>query len=335
MKKFLTQHKKLILIFLFAYLYLFFILVFPTSFDGLTPDSLNKISSNIVIEDNSYKDNDNSFFSISVLSSSRITPLQKMILDLKKDSTTNKRNDYVEDISSSDNLKMNQLSKEISFYNSTYNALYYASLVSSDITVSREFLGVRIYYRDSRFSNKLNVGSLVTQISAGEISYDASLISSSSDIKSFISLFREYKFNIVCDNKNIEIEYKKGDHYFQVEPYFNITSNIKFSYPGLKSNVGGPSGGLLQTLYLYSSLLKQDFSKYKISGTGTISWDGSVGAIGGIEQKMYAASYAGATHFFMPNSNYSTSLDKIPHNYAVYKVSNFSEALGYLDGINI
>ncbi len=50
--------------------------------------------------------------------------------------------------------------------------------------------------------------------------------------------------------------------------------------------IGGPSGGLMFSLQIYSQLTGQDIRHgRKIAGTGTINPDGSVGEIGGIDKK--------------------------------------------------
>jgi PDZ domain-containing protein len=67
----------------------------------------------------------------------------------------------------------------------------------------------------------------------------------------------------------------------------------------------------------------------KISGSGTIAADGSVGAIGGIAEKIVAAKKAGATILFAARSN----CDEIPANIkgiSVIAISKLSEAIDYL-----
>ncbi len=59
--------------------------------------------------------------------------------------------------------------------------------------------------------------------------------------------------------------------------------------------VGGPSAGLMFTLTLYNMLTSNDLTGgRRIAGTGTINPDGSVGPIGGVQQKVAAAEEAGA-----------------------------------------
>lgn len=71
--------------------------------------------------------------------------------------------------------------------------------------------------------------------------------------------------------------------------------------PEVKINteqIGGPSAGLMFSLEIYNQLVEEDITKgYRIAGTGMISSDGTVGPIGGIEQKIVAADREGAEIF--------------------------------------
>ncbi|MFH0993200.1 MAG: hypothetical protein V1761_02500, partial [bacterium] len=67
------------------------------------------------------------------------------------------------------------------------------------------------------------------------------------------------------------------------------------------SNIGGPSGGLMQALYVYNQLIDEDITHgLRIAGTGTIGYDGVAGYIGGVGQKVVTAYYNGAQVFFVP-----------------------------------
>lgn len=66
--------------------------------------------------------------------------------------------------------------------------------------------------------------------------------------------------------------------------------NVKVS-PSIKvdiENIGGPSAGLMMSLEIYNQLTKEDETHgYAIAGTGTIDADGTVGPIGGIDQRSW------------------------------------------------
>jgi PDZ domain-containing protein len=72
----------------------------------------------------------------------------------------------------------------------------------------------------------------------------------------------------------------------------------------LPDQIGGPSAGLMFSLAIYDTLTPGRLADGKvIAGTGTISQNGRVGPIGGIQQKIVGASQAGAKIFFVPPAN--------------------------------
>ncbi|WP_125767751.1 SepM family pheromone-processing serine protease [Companilactobacillus furfuricola] len=81
-------------------------------------------------------------------------------------------------------------------------------------------------------------------------------------------------------------------------------------------DIGGPSAGLMFTLQVYSQVAHKDLKQGRtIAGTGTISPDGTVGPIGGIDKKVVAASAEGATIFFAPDDPVTKEIKKYDPNY--------------------
>ncbi len=67
-------------------------------------------------------------------------------------------------------------------------------------------------------------------------------------------------------------------------------------------NIVGPSAGLMFSLGIIQRLSPTDITHgCKVAGTGTIDFNGGVGAIGGAKQKIIAANNAGAKYFFVPD----------------------------------
>jgi PDZ domain-containing protein len=72
----------------------------------------------------------------------------------------------------------------------------------------------------------------------------------------------------------------------------------------LSEDIGGPSAGLIFSLGVYDTLTPGPLSGgTDVAGTGTIDERGRVGPIGGIQQKIVAASEAGAKIFLVPPDN--------------------------------
>jgi Lon-like protease len=73
--------------------------------------------------------------------------------------------------------------------------------------------------------------------------------------------------------------------------------------------IGGPSAGLMFSLAIYDTLTPGSLTGgHDIAGTGTISAEGAVGPIGGIEQKIAGARQDGAELFLVPPDNCDDAL---------------------------
>lgn len=101
------------------------------------------------------------------------------------------------------------------------------------------------------------------------------------------------------------------------------------------TRIGGPSAGLMFTLEIYNQLTPGDLSKgYRIAGTGTMSEDGTVGPIGGVQFKIVASDRRDADIFFVPEGNYKEAkakADEIKSEMKLVPVQSLQDALDYLD----
>jgi PDZ domain-containing protein len=94
--------------------------------------------------------------------------------------------------------------------------------------------------------------------------------------------------------------------------------------------VGGPSAGLMFTLTVYDMVTPADLTGGRvIAGTGTINLDGTVGPIGGVQQKVAGAEYAGAEYFLSPPENYDDARS-VARQIKVVKVATAEEAIQFL-----
>jgi PDZ domain-containing protein len=100
-------------------------------------------------------------------------------------------------------------------------------------------------------------------------------------------------------------------------------------------DVGGPSGGLIFALGIYDVLTEGSLAgSTHIAGTGTISADGKVGPIGGIELKLIAAKNSGAELFLAPAGNCSEVIGQIPQGLSVVIVDDLKSALSAIEDFN-
>jgi PDZ domain-containing protein len=117
-----------------------------------------------------------------------------------------------------------------------------------------------------------------------------------------------------------------------------ILAGYKYDFPvKVKlqlADVGGPSGGMMFALGIYDKLTPGQLAGGKyIAGTGTIDSSGTVGPIGGIQQKMFGAKNAGAKFFLAPKDNCSEVVGHIPSGLQVFKVTTFKDALSAIEKI--
>jgi PDZ domain-containing protein len=121
-------------------------------------------------------------------------------------------------------------------------------------------------------------------------------------------------------------------------PFLGVYLTEKYSFPfPVKvqlQDVGGPSAGMMFALGIIDKLTPGELNGGKhVAGTGTISAFGLVGAIGGIQQKMYGARAAGATYFLAPASNCGDVRGHIPAGLTVYSTSTLSQSVADLKAI--
>jgi PDZ domain-containing protein len=96
-------------------------------------------------------------------------------------------------------------------------------------------------------------------------------------------------------------------------------------------DIGGPSAGLMFALGIIDKLEPADLTGGEIiAGTGSINADGTVGAIGGIPQKLVAARDAGATTFLVPAANCQEAVSTAPSGMLLIEVETLAGALDEL-----
>ncbi|MFL6053588.1 MAG: PDZ domain-containing protein [Actinoallomurus sp.] len=111
---------------------------------------------------------------------------------------------------------------------------------------------------------------------------------------------------------------------------FQFPVTVKISV----GDVGGPSAGLMFSLGIYDKLTPDDITGGRfIAGTGTVTPEGQVGPIGGIQQKMVAARQAGATVFLTPTQNCGDAVAAKPKGLRLVRVDTMHGALQALAGI--
>lgn len=99
---------------------------------------------------------------------------------------------------------------------------------------------------------------------------------------------------------------------------------------GVPSSITGPSAGLVLSLGVYQAIASTDLlGTLNVAGTGEISPDGTIGAIGGIQEKIAGAQRDGARIFLVPSAN-CRDVQGVSTRMTLVKVSTLKDAISAL-----
>ncbi|MDH3425816.1 MAG: hypothetical protein OEM22_04005, partial [Acidimicrobiia bacterium] len=73
---------------------------------------------------------------------------------------------------------------------------------------------------------------------------------------------------------------------------------------------------------------------HRVAGTGEIHFDGEVGAIGGVRQKIFAAKAAGAEYVLVPTNNYEDAQEAADGDIEIVAVATVDDALDFLETLD-
>lgn len=91
--------------------------------------------------------------------------------------------------------------------------------------------------------------------------------------------------------------------------------------------VGGPSAGMMFALAIYDKLTPEALTGgLSVAGTGTIDPDGTVGPVGGVDQKMVGAAESGAEVFLVPAENCAET-EEVESSMTLVKVETLDDAI--------
>ncbi|URN94435.1 MAG: PDZ domain-containing protein [Candidatus Pristimantibacillus lignocellulolyticus] len=105
----------------------------------------------------------------------------------------------------------------------------------------------------------------------------------------------------------------------------------ELTFKSYLAHAGGPSHGAMLTLAFLDQLSEADLTGgLKIAGTGTIEPDGTVGMVGGIQQKAYAVSRTTADVFFVPKEGYLEATTGAPE-LNIVPVTSLRDILSWIE----
>ena len=278
-----------------------------------------------------------SFSTLYVVSMKHSTKLQNLIT--QNDPTIERYTMEESDgqVSDVDNFRASKIQYDSSIQNALILAYKEAMKVNSNIKIDYKFASfdVTAYGENSRF----RIGDKIIKIKPACFEYNDILAEDEMNFRKAINTrYVDDIYTILRDGNELEIKLTQNDT-FGASSIYDI--NAEKTSPTFKINgnmIGGPSGGLLQTLSIYDRLTGNDLTKgLKIAGTGTISYTGNVGAIGGIKEKIPTAVDNHIDVFFCPSVNYEDALEaynSLPNSkrMKLVKIDTFYDALNYLRG---
>ena len=353
MKKFIIKKNIFIIIpLIFIFCFLLASTFIKTKYEITSPGHITEVENVINIE-NSF-DSMGSFNTTSVYVYEKCTFLQYLLAHLSKAMIIEPVSEIV-DGTSVKNSKSGQIQKKNSINNSIICAYRKANL-----TLDYTYSGVIIHTLAIESTDDLEVGDVISEVCGTKFDTMAE----------FYNLFNEARLNSECydsENETYSISLTvNGVEKTVSTKYTSMVNNLLYPVFGFyiydqyeinfesanpkfvinETNTGGPSGGLMQTLSVYDSLTENDLTNgLKIAGTGTISIDGTVGAIGGMYSKIFTAYYDDCDIFFVPyyeNDGFETNYQEAmrayealgsPEDFVIVPVSTFDEAVDYLESL--
>lgn len=112
---------------------------------------------------------------------------------------------------------------------------------------------------------------------------------------------------------------------FEMRESYEFPVDVRF---GIDPDIGGPSAGLMFSLAVYDTLTEGSMTAGQVvAGTGTINPDGTVGPIGGIDQKIAGARDADAELFLVPADNCDDAYESPQGDMELVRVETLSDAV--------
>lgn len=218
----------------------------------------------------------------------------------------------------------------------TITAYTKAKEKNENIKIKTNGLSIYVYLVKDTISmtNKIKVGDKLLKINDVEITETNQVIEGFKD--------KVKGDEITLELQNDDEIYKTKIKYLEDDkvpmsfiPIYDLEVSPKITFT-FKSTESGPSAGFMTTLAIYDALIEEDLTNgYKIAGTGTISSNGEVGPIGGVEYKITGAEKDDAKIFFVPKGeNYEDALKKKKennYNIEIVEIATFEDAVKYLE----
>ncbi len=335
MREMFRRFRYYLIILALPWLFFMFMLTYRINYQITTPGNLTNISSYIEVADE--YEQENPIYSVYVMSFRNPTFFQFLIATLNDHHHVRQltEREVADGIGDSEQFESGQVDR-----NTSIDASFITSLEALGLPIEYEIeYIVRLYYHyiDIKADQTLHIGDIILSVNGnddvmaalGEASCDAYhsfLIERREGTTETLEIKRQIRNSTCVFGLNVTEFYRITDAAVELITYDSL--------------IGGPSGGLMQTLYIYNALSDVDLtSGIKIAGTGGINLDGSAISVGGIREKVITAERKGVDVFFVPrnenitNDNYTiatrTKAD-IGAELTIIGVETFADVIDYL-----
>jgi PDZ domain-containing protein len=142
---------------------------------------------------------------------------------------------------------------------------------------------------------------------------------------------KQVKVQLVSPPESALLEGFTGHTYLGVEIETRVKTVLPFPVSVDAAGIGGPSAGLAFTLGILDALSNGKLTGgHRVAATGTISPQGVVGDVGGVQEKTVAVEKAGAQVFFVPQVEYTVAKSVADSRLQVIPVTTLGQVLQIL-----
>jgi PDZ domain-containing protein len=342
LKKSSPQKKIVLSIILLLYIFVLAITNIKVNYQIITPGSINYTVATdtdskdywvVKIKEDNVAGNINT---VGVYSHKQITYFQYLIAKLSPWIDISEFNPK-KDLSEEEEIIRGVLMKDYSITDALIVAYEAAAKKNPEIKIAYSFQGLVVTAVAKNSESGLLPGDIIKRIDGQAFNnFDEFLevLSANPD--------KGYKLRILRDGEEMILDSKKVSG---IEVHEMMEIDSENTYPAYEINKNprsiGPSGGAMMALAIYNALLEEDITKGKfIIGTGTINLDGSVGAIGGVPQKIATAAMYGADIFIIGEANYDEAkqaYEEMKHlfkpDFKLIKVKTFNDLISELEAL--
>lgn len=294
---------------IFIISFLLNVINYKTNYVVVKPGPLYKIT----YSDGEKHDNNNyGSFNMSTIAVKRLTSVEFLINYFKKNKDIYPL--YKEEI----------LDKNIDMLSAKETAAIVADALIQGIEPNAKLAITYISKNSNAERLGLKIGDIISKVDGINIINYNNLINNLNDGSNYLEIIRDDEY-IVYNEVIVKPSEKLG---VKLIPVSNSYINIDNIDTG---KVGGASGGLMFTLVFIDHFTDGDLTLgRKISGSGTINLDGSIGAIDGVGFKYNSAINEKVDIFFVPSKNYDEIINSEVPESKIVKVDTIFDAINYL-----